>query len=292
MGNTSDVNGDLKESNPFPGPQPLNWVKAGQGNLDTFDEVWCIFDKDGHPRQKEAVELADKIKTEGKNLNIALSSRCIEYYFLLHFEYIFKAFEKSGCNEKRNGKSVSFRCMTDEALPGACNGSKCVNGYARYRKYWKESKKTESLYKVLSDKLFVAFRNSEKLRRESESVVGSDTAFYERNPYIYNTDTLVARLMGYTLWNTKTPIEIKAGQARLRLSIDNDSLVVYNAGAGAYCLTKDFLSFLDVHTGKKMTVGGTSMFLSPGEDYKIRLNGSADYAYICNLDSKKYLFFE
>ena len=291
LGNTSDMNGDLKESNPFPGPQPLNWVRAGQENLDTFDEVWCIFDKDGHPRQKEAFELADKIKTDGKNLNIALSSRCIEYYFLLHFEYIFKAFEKSECNEKRNGKSVSFRCMTDEALPGACDGSKCVNGYARCRKYWKESKKTESLYKLLSDKLFVAFRNSEKLRRESETVVGSDTAFYERNPYIYNTDTLVARLMGYTLWSTKTPLEIKSGQTRLRLSIDSDSLVVYNAGEGAYCLTADFLSFFNVHTGKKMTVGGTSMLLSPGEVYKVRLNGSADYAYVCNFDTKKYMFF-
>ena len=139
--------------------------------------------------------------------------------------------------------------------------------------------------------MFVAFRNSEKLRRESETVVGSDTAFYERNPYIYNTDTLVARLMGYTLWSTKTPLEIKSGQTRLRLSIDSDSLVVYNTGSSAYCLTGDFLSFLDVHTGEKMTVKGSSMFLSPGENYKVMLNGSADYAYICNFDTKKYMFF-
>ena len=108
LGNTSDMNGDLKESNPFPGPQPLNWVRAGQENLDTFDEVWCIFDKDGHPRQKEAFELADKIKTEGKNLNIALSSRCIEYYFLLHFEYISKPLKNLSAMKKETANRFLF----------------------------------------------------------------------------------------------------------------------------------------------------------------------------------------
>lgn len=40
----------------FPGPQPLNWVKAGISNLDTFEEVWCVFDKDEHPTRKEAFD--------------------------------------------------------------------------------------------------------------------------------------------------------------------------------------------------------------------------------------------
>ena len=84
----------------FPGEQPLNWVKGGIDNLKVYDEVWVFFDKDGHPKAKEAFEMARITEIDGKKINIAFSSRCFEYYLLLHFELIYRAFEKSECNGK------------------------------------------------------------------------------------------------------------------------------------------------------------------------------------------------
>lgn len=45
-----------------------------------FDQYWCIFDVDDHPKLSEALNMA-----QANNIQIALSSPCLELWFLLHF---------------------------------------------------------------------------------------------------------------------------------------------------------------------------------------------------------------
>lgn len=89
------------EPRPVSGIPPLKWVEEGHRELKdgTFNEVWAVFDKDQHPKAKEAFKLAEK-DVDGKYVNIAFSSVCFEYYLLLHFEKIYYDFEKSECHEK------------------------------------------------------------------------------------------------------------------------------------------------------------------------------------------------
>lgn len=186
----------------FPGEQPLNWVKGGIEQLHIYDEVWAIFDKDGHPKTAEAFEMSENTEIEGKKLKIAFSSRCFEYYLLLHFELIYKAFEKSECNgkeyfeDKRKSKTVTYHCMTTRAVKDkACHGNKCINGYARLKGYWQDSKGADSTFKLFADKLWVGICNSHYIRWQSNMLI-SDIPFYIRNPYI-DVDKLTCRLMGY-----------------------------------------------------------------------------------------------
>ena len=47
--------------------------------MKVYDEVWVFIDKDGHPKAKEAIEMARITEIDGKKINIAFSSRCFEY---------------------------------------------------------------------------------------------------------------------------------------------------------------------------------------------------------------------
>ena len=111
--NTTQEQQEIENTDFFPGEQPLNWVKGGIDNLKVYDEVWVFFDKDGHPKAKEAFEMARITEIDGKKINIAFSSRCFEYYLLLHFEPLYRAFEKSECNGKNysKGKRYIFRSI-------------------------------------------------------------------------------------------------------------------------------------------------------------------------------------
>lgn len=69
--NDTNFQRELENTILFPGEQPLNWVKAGLEQLTIFDEVWTIFDKDGHPKTAKAFELSQETEVEGKKLKIA-----------------------------------------------------------------------------------------------------------------------------------------------------------------------------------------------------------------------------
>lgn len=55
--------------------------EARRGRGAAFDQYWCIFDVDVHPKIPEAIDLA-----AANSINVALSSPCIELWFLIHFE--------------------------------------------------------------------------------------------------------------------------------------------------------------------------------------------------------------
>lgn len=284
----------MKESpNPqFSGEQPLNWVKAGLDYLSTYDEVWCIFDKDGHPKQKEAFELVQQSQEDNKNINIAFSSRSIEYYFLLHFEYIYKAFEKSECNEKqyhrKKPKTVYFKCMTDKAIKGkACDGSKCINGYARKQGYWMESKSDTSLYPILKDKLLKGIRNSIRLRKESH-LANTESAIYERNPYI-TTDYLVARILGYTIQEHKT-FDIKTNGTSIRVNLDDNTISFSNEGTISYILQAGCIILIDAFNNAHMPYNDKAILIEPTKKYSVSLTDKQEHHLIMlNISGENYI---
>lgn len=229
--NETEDQKEVEKEVSFPGPPPLNWVNAGVKKLETYNEVWVVFDKDGHPKTAEAFEKA-QTEVNNKRINIAFSSRCFEYYLLLHFEFIYKAFEKSECNEKKyfknknkKSKTTYFHCMTDRAVQGkACQGDKCINGYARLKGYWDDSKGTDSMFNVVKDKLWVGIYNAHNLRWMSNKQE-SDTVFYERNPYI-DVDKFICRLLGFKTIEDCEKKEIKEGAYLCNLSRDGNIITI------------------------------------------------------------------
>ena len=186
-------------------PLPMKWVKMGIALSGTFNEVWIAFDKDGHPAAKDAFEEFLKARAKDKRLNLVFSSRCFEYYMLQHFEYLYHGFEKSECNEKvsrgkgNKTKTVYLGCCTDQAKQGACDGDirntenpPCINGYARKRGYWLESK-NDMAFDVVHN-IYAGIVNSHNIKWTSLSSEDVTKPVYERNPYL-NTYRLTARLM-------------------------------------------------------------------------------------------------
>jgi hypothetical protein len=55
-------------------------VKEQDDNL-IFDEVWCVFDVDEHPRIPEALDLARR-----NGISVAMSNPCFELWLLLHVQ--------------------------------------------------------------------------------------------------------------------------------------------------------------------------------------------------------------
>ncbi|HEX7060054.1 MAG TPA: RloB family protein [Solirubrobacterales bacterium] len=87
-------------------------AKRGRGRA--HDEVWCVFDVDEHPDLNRAMSLA-----RDHGIKLAISSPCLELWFLLHFEdqtaYLDRAQAQSSAKRHlRSGKSLSRTAL--EAL--------------------------------------------------------------------------------------------------------------------------------------------------------------------------------
>lgn len=181
------------------GIPPEKWVRAGIKELESeaFSEVWAVFDHDNHPNRQEAFQLAEQ-DVNGKKVQIAFSSRSFEYYLLLNFERIFKPFQETDCKEviKEKGKKdkkVLINCGTG-VHPNDCFGAKCINGYARVKNYWTDSKERDSLFPKVKDNLVFGFENSAWIRYRSD-LIEKNTPVYDRNPYT-SADILIKRLIG------------------------------------------------------------------------------------------------
>jgi hypothetical protein len=244
LNNDTQQQQEVEKTNPFPGEQPLNWVRFGIEQLHIYNEVWAVFDKDGHPKTAEAFNLSENTQIEGKKLKIAFSSRCFEYYLLLHFELIYKAFEKSECNGKtyfdngRKSKTVSYHCMTPRAVKGkACQGDSCINGYARLKEYWQDSKGNNSTFTLIADKLWVGICNAHAIRWQSNMAI-PDVPFYIRNPYV-DVDKLTCRLMGYETiehketrhaCNGKDSCFIRREKDMIMFTLESDRTIIIPSG--------------------------------------------------------------
>ncbi len=169
--------------------QPTRYVREAQMRLEdgSYDEAWAVFDKDGHPKQEEAFELA-KNKIKGKNINIAFNSISFEHWTLIHFEENYTQFQKSQCREGEE----NFCCGTN-TNPKDCKGNLCVHGYMINKNYIaSDCKKKKFLFKELP-KYNVAIENAVKLRNV-KMASNPQLPIYELNPYT-TIDRLVFRLI-------------------------------------------------------------------------------------------------
>lgn len=75
-----DIYPDKKD--PAPKSDALSLVNLALENINLYDEVWVVFDKDGHDNLKDAFEKAAEGK-DGKIVHVGYSSICFEYFLLL-----------------------------------------------------------------------------------------------------------------------------------------------------------------------------------------------------------------
>ena len=150
--------------------------------------------EDSIKQYEEAFEKVLQVRRSNNKLNLAFSSRCFETFLLQFFEYNTIPFLKSECDEKKNGKTRYFNCCLDNAVLGkACDGDKCINGYARKHGYWKNSKNGQSFSFI--NNLWQGIFNSHRLKWNSLATVNPMEEVYKRNPYL-DTYRLVLRLLG------------------------------------------------------------------------------------------------
>lgn len=66
-------------------------------NQDSYDQVWCVFDRDSFSAQdfNEAILLAKR-----QDIKVAYSNEAFEIWYLLHFNYHTTAITRSDCIDK------------------------------------------------------------------------------------------------------------------------------------------------------------------------------------------------
>lgn len=200
---------DTEMSGKAKGGNPLLWVEHGKEKLDSYSEVFVVFDKDGHPLMEEAFNLAVEPNNNGKKINIIFNSRSFEYYMLLHFERIYRSFEKTECGEKQRKHTRSFHCCLPNAVAGKeCGGSVCINGYARKNGYWSNSKDEHTF--TSASNIWRGMKNGEYVR-DKALVENNNTPIFLLNPYV-DFQTLLSRLMDKRLLRSGGTISKDCGR--------------------------------------------------------------------------------
>lgn len=63
---------------------------------DPYDHVYCVIDRDRHADFQKALNQVAGFRSKDTDLHIIVSNPCFEYWILLHFVYMTKAFGTSG----------------------------------------------------------------------------------------------------------------------------------------------------------------------------------------------------
>lgn len=158
-------------------PMPLNYVLLGKAIIQEqkdeieiedkiiFDklklkefflnEIWVVYDKDGHSHHIEALAEAQK-----NDINVALSSRSFEIWLLFHFERTLSYFKQTQCKEDKMGADGKIQRDNDrkkrtKAIPCSlnlphlahsddCQGNICLVGYLRKNSLLKNYQKSDT----------------------------------------------------------------------------------------------------------------------------------------------------
>lgn len=177
---------------------PLRYVAQAQlieEKQKMYDELWAVFDMDGHSHHQQAYERAEKI-VNGKKVQIGFTSRSFEHWLLLHFEKNKTPFSSSEC---KNDNKKSLECNSEKG----CRGNICLVGYLRTNtplKNYQKSNNSEDLKSMMelllkAEYLNNAFKNASWLRKSIQNDDDlKDKKCYELNPYT-DLDILVKRLI-------------------------------------------------------------------------------------------------
>lgn len=258
------------------GQPPLRWVETGVKALDTYSEVWVLFDNDNHPAKKEAFDLAKKERNNGKKLNIAYSSWSFEYFLIQHFEFLYHSFNYT---EHRN-HDVACMCCTANPKIGACNGvledpnkPACISGYARSKGYWNYSK-TADVFSIIPN-IWKGICNShhvkwQAIEKDFEMEEKERKEIYDLNPYL-DTYRVMLRLMNlkeldcYTLVETKSKLKIKVDGLDLVIFNGNDRSFVINPSNVVRCRVvidnKEKLHYEEVRQCERQIIGVNNVYV-------------------------------
>jgi hypothetical protein len=144
----------------------VNLVKEAKKEINNYDEVWAVFDKDGYTKHEKAFDDADK-----HGIKLAFSSIAFEHWILLHYEQNRTAFPKS------------------QNVIDYLEQAGYFTGY---------SKKADiSIYPRLQNLTKTAIENAAWLRMEmAKNIAAGDDKIYELNPYT-TVDKLVMKLLDF-----------------------------------------------------------------------------------------------
>lgn len=232
--------------------QPTRYVREAQIGLEdnTYDEVWAIFDKDGHPKHKEAFELAD-VNIGGKKVNIAFNSVAFEYWILLHFESNQTAFVKSMCREAKDPLNCGSNKHQND-----CQGANCVCGRIVTQNFldYEEGRKSFD-FKKFHPNINNAIQRAILLRR---SYIGNTNPIYKLNPYT-NTDRLVYKLLHLDkfdlFWFQFNELQSQDSLAiTFNYQNQNVDIMVNKFGNATIILTTDLFCLFDID-GNKLDCG-------------------------------------
>lgn len=263
---------------PISGQPPLKWVRHARQILsEGVDEAWVVYDKDEHPKHKEALEEAS-MAVDGKIVNVAFSSRSFEYYLLLHFEYLYYPFSQTECGERINGNKHIFECGTDKMPDKDCHGRICINGYARTKGYWTETKSEASTFPLVKDKLIKGMVNACRLRCESDA--NTELPIYERNPYTY-VDRLVGRLIGKYPVPFDTGYHICDSGRDYVITLTGKGVEIVNQGEKSVFFSKEKIIIYDWENSTVRRLSETPVMIQPHE--KLVLECSLDMTEVVSI---------
>lgn len=68
------------------GEDPSQLIKKAKKEINNYDQVWCVFDRDSVPPEKFNIpfQLSEK---QRKKIKLAYSNEAFELWYLLHFNY-------------------------------------------------------------------------------------------------------------------------------------------------------------------------------------------------------------
>ena len=122
-----------------------------------YDVIYCVIDRDDHERYHEAIS-----KAKGNGIEVIRSIPCFEFWYLLHFGYTSRSYDKRNIL------------------------------YSRLKSLIGSYEKSDSVYLLLRDKIDKAILNAQRLRVEHSKVL--DLEKEHPNPYT-EVDLLVTRLL-------------------------------------------------------------------------------------------------
>jgi hypothetical protein len=142
---------------------------------DSFDQVFCVFDRDAHPTFSATVQRTRELKANGKPFQAITSTPCFEFWFLLHFGYSDAPFAKAG---KKSVGDVVVSQFKSKA------------GLAQYGKGQK------GMAALLLSNLASATQHATKLRKSAAKIQKHDPQIHA-NPWT-NVDELLEHIKSLT----------------------------------------------------------------------------------------------
>lgn len=113
---------------------------------DSYDQVFCVIDRDNHTTFESAMRQIKKLKSQGAPFVAVPSYPCFEYWLLLHFTYTRRGFTASG------GRSSCDNLIRElQKQPG-------FQSYVKARK---------NIYSLLKDRTETAIKHAQMADKEA-----------------------------------------------------------------------------------------------------------------------------